>query len=74
MSMLIDCDICAARDLACADCVMTVLLSSHRGSVELDSAEQNALGALASGGLLPPLRLIPTRPMPLPEPECTAIA
>jgi hypothetical protein len=60
--MLIDCDTCAVRDVHCGDCVMTVLLGGRDGSVELDSAEQAALGALASGGLLPPLRLVPTGP------------
>jgi hypothetical protein len=61
--MLIDCDSCAARDIACGDCVVAVLLGPRAGSVELDSAEQDALGAFASGGLLPPLRLVPTRPL-----------
>ncbi len=60
--MLIDCDTCAARDLACGDCVVAVLLGPRAGAVELDSAEQDALGAFASGGLLPPLRLVPTFP------------
>ena len=58
--MLIDCDTCAARDIACGDCVVAVLLGPRAGTVELDSAEQDALGAFASGGLLPPLRLVPT--------------
>jgi hypothetical protein len=57
--MLIDCDTCAVRDVSCGDCVMTVLLGPRSGSVELDSAEQRALGMLAGGGLLPPLRLVP---------------
>ncbi|HJQ01353.1 MAG TPA: hypothetical protein VJ851_07125 [Jatrophihabitans sp.] len=61
--MLIDCDSCAARDIACGDCVVAVLLGPRAGTVELDSAEQDALGAFASGGLLPPLRLVPTRPL-----------
>ncbi|HEX4727209.1 MAG TPA: hypothetical protein VH298_05395 [Jatrophihabitans sp.] len=61
--MLIDCDSCAARDIACGDCVVAVLLGPRASSVELDSAEQDALGAFASGGLLPPLRLVPTRPL-----------
>lgn len=61
--MLIDCDTCAVRDLQCGDCVMTVLLA-QRGpaTVELDPAEQSALAALADGGLVPPLRLVPLRP------------
>jgi hypothetical protein len=66
MSVLIDCDTCAVRDIGCSDCVMTVLLRQSSSTVELDSAEQDALGALATGGLLPPLRLValadPTRP------------
>jgi len=61
--MLIDCDSCAARDIACGDCVVAVLLGPRSHSVELDSAEQDALGAFASGGLLPPLRLVPTLPL-----------
>ncbi|UQX87243.1 hypothetical protein M6D93_13140 [Jatrophihabitans telluris] len=60
--MLIDCDSCAMRDLACADCVVTVLLGPRPVTIELDSAEEVALGALAGGGLLPPLRLVPTIP------------
>ncbi len=58
--MLIDCDTCAARDIACQDCVVAVLLGPRTNEIELDSAEEQALGALASGGLLPPLRLVPT--------------
>jgi hypothetical protein len=60
--MLIDCDTCAAREIACGDCVVAVLLGTNRAGIELDSAEQDALGAFASGGLLPPLRLVPTTP------------
>jgi hypothetical protein len=67
VDMLIDCDTCAVRDIQCGDCVMTVLLGSGSGSVELDSAEQDALGALASGGLLPPLRRVPAVPLPDPR-------
>ena len=60
--MLIDCDTCAARDIACGDCVVAVLLGPRAGGIELDSAEQSALDAFASGGLLPPLRLVPSYP------------
>jgi hypothetical protein len=62
--MLIDCDTCAVREIHCADCVMTVLLTERRSPVELDSAEENALAALAEGGILPPLRLVPVSPAP----------
>jgi len=72
--MLIDCDTCAVRDIQCGDCVMTVLLGPREGSVELDSAEQLALGALANGGLLPPLRLVPTSPPQPPAARNSAIA
>lgn len=74
MRVLIDCDTCVVRDVACADCVMTVLLRSDPGVVELDGAEQTALDALASGGLLPPLRLVPARSRPPESEPRTAIA
>ncbi|MCW2543435.1 MAG: hypothetical protein JWM40_987 [Frankiales bacterium] len=58
--MLIDCDTCAVRDLHCGECVMTVLLQAgDRGVLEVDEAEERALEALADGGLVPRLRLIP---------------
>jgi hypothetical protein len=55
----IDCDGCAARGPACGDCVVTVLLGAPPDGVELDEAEQRAIEALAEGGLIPPLRLVP---------------
>ena len=58
--MLIDCETCRVRDLACGDCVVTVLLGKSDASVEFDEAEHQAVGALADLGLIPPLRLIPT--------------
>ena len=58
--MLIDCDACAVRDLQCGDCVMTVLLDTSRHhQVEVDEDEARALEALADGGLVPRLRLVP---------------
>ena len=56
--MLIDCDGCAVRGLACSDCVVTVLLGAPPDGVRLDETERRALAALADGGLVPPLRLI----------------
>ncbi|HEY3924730.1 MAG TPA: hypothetical protein VGL75_09215 [Acidothermaceae bacterium] len=56
--MLIDCDSCAVRGLACGDCVVTVLLGISRAGVELDDAEQAAISVLADQGLVPPLRLV----------------
>jgi hypothetical protein len=58
--MLIDCDTCVARDVACGDCVMTVLLGQTAAApVELDDEEQAAIGSLAQVGLVKPLRLVP---------------
>jgi len=61
--MLIDCDSCQVRGAACVDCVVTVLLGppAELGSdiFELDEVEQAAVQALAEGGLIPPLRLVP---------------
>jgi hypothetical protein len=63
--MLIDCETCVARDLACGDCVVNVLLGSTMqtkntslAAVELDADEQAAIGSLAAAGLVPPLRLV----------------
>jgi hypothetical protein len=60
--MLIDCDTCVARDVACDDCVMTVLLGMPRAPVDLDDDERAAIGSLADAGLVPPLRLVRDRP------------
>ena len=67
--LIIDCDTCSVRGVACGDCVMSVLLEAPPGWtstedgdgdwVALDPAEARALGVLAEGGLLPPLRLTP---------------
>ena len=59
----VDCDTCVARGIACSDCVVTVLLGASGGVVDLDPDEQAALQALAGSGLVPPLRLIPGRPV-----------
>jgi hypothetical protein len=55
----IDCGSCAARGLACDDCVVSVLLGQPVTGVDLDASDQAALAALADSGLVPPLRLIP---------------
>lgn len=65
--MRIDCDTCVARDIACGECVVAVLLRSPAqpgterafDPVELDADEQAAIGTLAYVGLVPPLRLVP---------------
>ena len=50
--MLVDCQSCTMRDLACADCVVTLLL----GPVDVQT-DSGVLGVLADAGLVPPLRL-----------------
>lgn len=57
--MLIDCDGCAVRDLACGDCVVTVLLGGPPGARDVDQSEREALAVLADSGLVPRLRLVP---------------
>lgn len=56
--MIIDCDTCEVRGLACGDCVVTALLGAPPSGVELDDAERAALDTLADSGLVPPLRLV----------------
>jgi hypothetical protein len=56
------------RDLACDDCVVTVLLGTTPGSVEVDEGERRALDVLADSGLVPRLQLVPLGP-PGPVPE-----
>lgn len=56
--MIIDCDICEMRDIACDDCVMTALLGGPPNQVEFDDGECVALDVLAGSGLVPPLRLV----------------
>ena len=62
--MVIDCDRCRMRDVACRDCVVTVLLELPDAGerLELDVVEARAISALAGSGLVPPLRLVPTSP------------
>ena len=60
--MLIDCDGCAMRDLACGECVVTVLLGAPPGGLEVDDGERAALAVLADSGLVPRLRLVPVGP------------
>ena len=52
--MIVDCDRCEVRGLACQDCVITVLLGALPGGVELDGTERLALDTLAEAGMVPP--------------------
>jgi hypothetical protein len=53
--MVVDCDGCVMREIACGDCVVTVLLGPMNGSI---TAHKDAFDVLASAGLTPPLRLV----------------
>ena len=59
--MIIDCDDCTMRDLACGDCVVSVLLGAPGAPTEVDEAERRALAVLADAALVPPLRMAPNR-------------
>jgi hypothetical protein len=58
--MLIECDRCAMRDIACPDCVVTTLLASGEPVADLDPAEQRALRVLADARLVSPQVLRPS--------------
>jgi hypothetical protein len=59
--MIIDCDHCEVRNIACDDCVVSVLLAAPRAvdgaDIEWGDEESGALSALAQGGLVPPVRM-----------------
>ena len=59
--MVIDCGTCEVRGAACTDCVVSVLLGPP-GAIELQAPEQTALAILADSGLVPPLRLVCSKP------------
>lgn len=57
--MIIDCESCVMRDIACSDCVVSVLLEikpTAGKNAELSSNENLAINNLAKLGLVPPLR------------------
>ena len=55
--MLVDCETCSVRDVACGDCAVGVLLGMPPAGGTLDADEQTAIRVLAASGLVPPLRL-----------------
>lgn len=55
--MLVDCETCSVRDVACDDCAVGVLLGMPTAGGTLDADERTAIGVLAASGLVPPLRL-----------------
>jgi hypothetical protein len=57
-SMIIDCDSCSLRDLACKDCVVTFFLNKAEDSLDLSNQTTDALELLSSRGIVPPLRFL----------------
>lgn len=69
--MIIDCSDCLMRDIACSDCVVTVLLGApgmpegtgeawvgRPPRIALEQEELGAMDVLAQGGLVPALKLV----------------
>ncbi len=57
--MLIDCDTCVMQHTdACDDCIVTAMLGTGDGVVELADVESVALRNLADAGIVSPLRLV----------------
>jgi hypothetical protein len=49
--VLIDCETCSVRGVACADCVISVLLDAAPGptnAIDLDESERNAVSVFAA--------------------------
>lgn len=63
---VIDCDTCAVRGDACADCVVSVMLGGPPDVVAPE--EHRALGVLAGLGLVPPLQMAAPDPASGPPP------
>jgi hypothetical protein len=58
--MLIDCERCEMRDIACRDCVVTALLGwpgPPGRAAEIGEAERRALRVLADARMVSPLRM-----------------
>ena len=51
--MIIDCDTCVVRDIACQDCVVTFLLAPAQ---DVSEKTVEAIGLLSSRGIVPPMR------------------
>jgi hypothetical protein len=57
--MLIDCDTCLMRDIACSDCVVSTLLATPGVDLpEVSQATAAAIELLSSRGIVPPMRFL----------------
>jgi len=58
--MIIDCDSCTMREIACQDCVVSVLIGDPRDQSSreplLGDEESRVIDLLAPRGMVPPLR------------------
>ncbi len=54
--MIIDCDSCIAREIACKDCVVSVLIGPPEPTSAIDPESARVIDLLASRGMVPPLR------------------
>jgi hypothetical protein len=57
--MIINCDSCIMRNIACNDCVVSVLLNIKPlpgKNAEFSDQDEVAINHLATAGLVPPLR------------------
>lgn len=52
-SMIIDCDTCLMRNIACQDCVVTSFLAPPE---DVSDGTVAAIGLLSSRGIVPPIR------------------
>ena len=50
--MIIDCDTCTMRDLACKECVVSFLIDTP----SIEAEDSRVIDLLASRGMIPPLR------------------
>ncbi len=60
--MIIDCNRCEVRGLACGNCAAPAIAAANPPdgqAPDLDPAELRALRVLANAGMIPPLRYAP---------------
>lgn len=57
--MVIDCERCESRGLACGNCAAAAIVSTDGQVSDLDPAELRALRVLANAGMIAPLRYAP---------------
>ncbi|MDP1711529.1 MAG: hypothetical protein Q8K86_03610 [Candidatus Nanopelagicaceae bacterium] len=57
--MLINCDTCIMRDIACSDCVVSTLLTTPGVDLpEVSQATAEAIELLSSRGIVRPMRFL----------------